>query len=216
MPGTVTDATIGRLRQFLLVMISRATTLASTAGNARSAAMASHAATSAEIRQAIRPSSHNPASRASGIPRMGSRLVQFGDRGEQEAGDRSHHEAQEHFMDMPAERIEPTWQRRPRREHDDPERERCRRPESGCEKERPKALGQEYRRPPTGDATDSATHCAPPITSGTALAPGMKRATKRGNSGRSLTIKSQAINKAPSAKTMSPGIRIHSQNSVVL
>ena len=44
-------ATIGRLRRFLLVMISRATTMASTAGNARSAAMASHAGISAEIGQ---------------------------------------------------------------------------------------------------------------------------------------------------------------------
>ena len=42
-----------------------------------------------------------------------------------------------------------------------------------------------------------------------------RAATKRGKSGRSFTMKSQAISSAPSAKTTSPGRRIHCQNSVV-
>ena len=77
-PRTPTGATIGKLRQFRPTTISRATTPTSTTGKDRSAAMAIHAGTSAESRQAMRPSSHNPASSASGLPLTGSRPVQFG------------------------------------------------------------------------------------------------------------------------------------------
>ena len=45
--------------------------------------------------------------------------------------------------------------------------------------------------------------------------PESSRPTKCGMSGRSFTMKSQAISKAPTANTTSPGSRIHCQNSVV-
>ena len=49
-----------------------------TTGNDRSAPVASQGGTSAETKQAIRPSSHNPARSASGPPLTGRRWVQFG------------------------------------------------------------------------------------------------------------------------------------------
>ena len=78
MPRTDTAAIIGRFRQFRPARISRATTPASTAGNERSTTAASHAGTRAEIRQAMRPSSHKAASSPSGAPLTGGCPVQLG------------------------------------------------------------------------------------------------------------------------------------------
>jgi len=78
MPRTDTAAIIGRFRQFRPARISRATTPASTAGNERSTTAASPAGTRAEIRQAMRPSSHKAASSPSGAPLTGGRPVQLG------------------------------------------------------------------------------------------------------------------------------------------
>ena len=67
------------------------------------------------------------------------------DGGQQEAGNRCHHEAEQHFMDMPGKRIEPARYSGSCREHDDPDRERHRRPETCCQKEGPEALGEKCR-----------------------------------------------------------------------
>ena len=145
MPRTATGATIGRLRQFLPATISRATTPTRATGNDRSAATASHDGTSAETRQTIRPSSHNASQQRQRPAADRTPPGPVWDGGQQKAGDSCHHEAEQHLVDMPGERIEPARQRGSRGEHDDPDRERRRRPEARGEKERPETLGQKGR-----------------------------------------------------------------------
>jgi hypothetical protein len=67
----------------------------------------------------------------------------------------------------------------------------------------------------TAVTLDGDAHGAPPTALGNRREPGINRSTKRGKRERSLTMKSQAISRAPSAKTTSPGKRIHCQTSVV-
>src|SRR5450759_3232376 len=68
-------------------------------------------------------------------------------------------------MDMPGERIKPTRCGGSCGEHDDPERERRSRPNSGRKKERPEALGQERRHRTTRRVSDD-VHGLPPTLPG--------------------------------------------------
>jgi len=79
---------------------------------------------SAEIRQETRPNNHNPARSASGAPFTGPPPGPVRDRGKQEAGNGRYHEAEQHLVDMPGERIEPAWYRAPGGKHDDPQQQR--------------------------------------------------------------------------------------------
>jgi hypothetical protein len=80
----------------------------------------------------------------------------------------------------------------------------------------PKAVGQEDRHGTMqGRAGGERVHSRPPVALGSMRGPGIRRTTKPGRSGRNLTRKSQAISSAPSAKTTSPGKRIHCQRRVV-
>ena len=110
MPSTSTGMIIGMLRRFFAAMISRATTAASATGKARSAAIAIHAGSHCEMRQAIRPRSQSPASR-----RVASRSQADAASSSEwlsaETRDSRHDEAEQHFVDVPGERIEPARQR---------------------------------------------------------------------------------------------------------
>jgi hypothetical protein len=124
-PRTAIGAIIGRLGQFRPATISRAATTTNRTGNERSAAIASPAGTRAETRQAIRPSSHKPVCAARGDPLTGSRLVQLGMAVRMKPGYGSHHEAKEHIVNVPRERVEPARQLDPCGEHGDPKHHRA-------------------------------------------------------------------------------------------
>ena len=151
-PRTVTGATIGRLRQFWPATISRAATPTRSAGKDRSAAMASHAGTSDETRQARRPSAHSPTSSASGAALTGSRRVQFGIAVQQEAGDGRHHEAEEHFVNCQPSGSNRLGGATTRDQHDDPERQRDRGPE--C-RPRERTVGSPASKGPERDGAQS-------------------------------------------------------------
>ena len=66
--------------------------------------------------------------------------------GQQEAGHRRHHEAKQHLVDMPRQRIEPRRQLHISEEHREPQSERDNRPASGGEKHRPESVVQHRRQ----------------------------------------------------------------------
>jgi hypothetical protein len=56
------------------------------------------------------------------------------DRGQQEAGNCRHHEAEQHFMDLPGKRIKPARYHSACHQEDDPQRQRRGRPYASSEK----------------------------------------------------------------------------------
>ena len=184
-------------------------------GKARSAAMASQTGISAETRPAIRPSSHKPAKLASGSPLTGSRPVQFGIAVNRKPAIAAIAKPNSISWMCQVKRIEPAGQRAAACEDGDPQRERSRRPEAAARKNgrNPRVRKAGTERPAERSAAMLMPHH--PRGAPRRAGPERTRSTKRGKSGRSFTMKSQAISNAPSAKTTSPGIRIHCQNSVV-
>src|SRR5215831_5367798 len=143
------------------------------------------------------------------------RTIRSRDRGQQKPGDGRHHKAEQHFVDMPCERVEAARERASGNKDGDPQQQCQCRPRPGGEKKRPKAIAQESgRSPKPSRAASQRAHNRPALVRGSIRGPGTRRTTKPGRSGRNLTTKSQAISNAPSAKTTSPGRRIHCQRRV--
>ena len=159
-PRTVTGTTIGRLRQFRPAMISRAATATRTTGNDRSAAS----------RQPERDERGNQADQPAEQPQTDQQRqrttvdrqppgpVRNG--GQQKSGDGRHHEAEQHFVDVPTERIETARQGAAGGQHDNPNGQGGDRPKPGRQEERPEPLGQHGRCARSGHSMDHGAHGA--------------------------------------------------------
>jgi hypothetical protein len=81
--------------------------------------------------------------------------------GQQEPGKRRDHEAEQHLVDVPTERIKTAGHRRAGREHDNPNRQRNHRPDPSRQEERPEPLGQHRRSATRGRSVGGDAHDAP-------------------------------------------------------
>ena len=117
-------AVIGRLRQLRPVMISRAAT-------ARRATGKRQIGEDRQPRGKIRGNQAGDTPEQPEASERGERIAAHGqpsgpvrNRGQQKAGDRRHHETEQHFVHMPRQRIEAGWQLHIAEEHREPQRER--------------------------------------------------------------------------------------------